>query len=414
MIIIHSASSTARLTVCLLLMSICVPWISSCVSPVGYLPVSEKRSPFIIDDLPYPELLTALDHHFNYLSKFPENEKVSEQLGSLTYKDLKKSLLTFRAIIERNPSPLELDRLVRKHFSIYQAQGRARGKKNTILLTGYYEPVFEGSLVSQPPFVYPLYSVPQLLVSSKDPVTGKTRVGRRDKHGNLAPFWSRKEIDTTGLLRGEELVYLKDPMDAYLLHVQGSGRIRLQDGSVRSIHYGASNGRKYRSLGKLFVDKNIMALEDVSIPAIRAYFNTHPEDLGRMLNHNPRYIFFKWGDDKGPRGSIGEVLTPGRSVAIDHDTFPTGAIGYLVSRKPLLDDNGSIESWITFSRFVLPQDSGSAIKGAGRVDLFMGNSRYAETAASHMKEEGKFYLLIQNNWELPQKSGTLSLITDIH
>jgi membrane-bound lytic murein transglycosylase A len=257
-----------------------------------------------------------------------------------------------------------------------------------------------------------LYSVPEQLIKRKDPATGKTRVGRADNKGNLVPFWSRREIDGDGILKGDELVYLKDPMDAYMLHIQGSGRVRLQDGSIRSIHYGASNGRGYKSLGKLFVDRKIMKLKEVSIPAIRAYFDEHPEDITQMLYHNPRYIFFKWGDDKGPRGSIGEILTPGRSIAIDHDTFPAGAIGYLVSKKPVLDKSGSIESWITFSRIVFPQDSGSAIKGPGRVDLFMGNGQYAETAASHMKEEGKFYLLIQNSCELPQKSGTLSLITD--
>ena len=189
--------------------------------------------------------------------------------------------------------------------------------------------------------------------------------------------------------------------------------MRLRDGSIRSIHYGASNGLAYRSLGKLFVDEKIMKLAEVSIPSIRAYFVEHPEDIERMLHHNPRYIFFKWGDDRGPRGAIGEILTPGRSVAIDHDSFPAGAIGYLVSKKPVLNSAGHIERWITFSRFVLPQDAGSAIKGPGRVDLFMGNGLYAETAASHMKEEGKFYLLIQNSWELPAKSGTLSLVTDI-
>ena len=170
-----AASTTGRLFANFLLLSICVLWASSCSSPVNYMWLPEKRQPFIIDDLSYRDLLTAIDRHLNYLNKFPENDPISDQLAPLTYRALKESLLSFRSIIESKPSPLELDRLVREQFSIYQAQGRARGKKDTILLTGYYEPVFEGSLIAQPPFVYPLYRVPERLISSKDPHTGKNQ-----------------------------------------------------------------------------------------------------------------------------------------------------------------------------------------------------------------------------------------------
>ena len=141
-----------------------------------------------------------------------------------------------------------------------------------------------------------------------------------------------------------------------------------------------------------------MKVADVSVPTMRHYFNQNPDKRTPMLHNNPRYIFFKWGDNQGPRGSLGVVLTPGRSVAIDHSVLPTGAIGYLISRKPVLDDDGIITDWKTFSRFVLPQDSGSAIKGAGRVDLFWGADRYAETAASHMKEPGQFYFIMKKQF----------------
>jgi membrane-bound lytic murein transglycosylase A len=137
-----------------------------------------------------------------------------------------------------------------------------------------------------------------------------------------------------------------------------------------------------------------MTRSAVSIESIRTYFDDHPESLEPMLFHNPRYIFFDWGDDRGPRGSIGQVLTPQRSVALDHDIFPTGAIGYLISRRPVLDANGAINHWKIFGRFVLPQDSGAAIKGAGRVDLFMGSDYYAEKAAGHMNEPGSLFFLL--------------------
>lgn len=113
-----------------------------------------------------------------------------------------------------------------------------------------------------------------------------------------------------------------------------------------------------------------------------------------MLYHNPRYIFFKWGDDKGPRGSLGQILTSHRSIAIDHKVFPTGAIGYLVSRRPIINEDGTVNHWKPFGRFVLPQDSGAAIKGAGRVDLFWGSDYYAEKAAGTMKETGNLFFLL--------------------
>ncbi len=141
-----------------------------------------------------------------------------------------------------------------------------------------------------------------------------------------------------------------------------------------------------------------MKVSDVSITSMREYFIQHPEKMTRMLRNNRRYIFFKWGNDDGPKGSLGEVLTPGRSVAIDHTVFPTGTFGYLVSRRPVLNNDGSIHHWQQFSRFVLPQDSGSAIKGAGRIDLFWGAGNYARTAANHMKEKGQFYFLIKKQF----------------
>jgi membrane-bound lytic murein transglycosylase A len=186
------------------------------------------------------------------------------------------------------------------------------------------------------------------------------------------------------------------------MHVQGSGRVELADGTIRAVSYGGSNGHSYRSLGKRFVDLAIMPKEEVSIPRIRAYFATHPDKTIPMLHENPRYIFFRWGDEQGPRGALGTILTAGRSVAIDHSALPTGALGYLVSSKPVLSEDGTIDHWRPFGRFVLPQDSGSAIRGPGRVDLFWGNDHYAEIAASHMNEPGELFFLVKKNFDLAE------------
>lgn len=367
-------------------------FVAGCALIAGNLvEINTGRFPFFIDDSSQSSLIKAIDQHIGYLRKKSSDDTLTFGTLRVSPEVLIESLTYFSNLVETESNPLELNRLIRENFRIFKAAGRKN--KGDMLVTSYYEPTFEGSLTKTYPYIYPLHKVPQTLVVKR--IKGFKKTGRLDEAGNLVPFWSRKEIVSQNLLKQEELVYLKDRMDAYLLQVQGSGRIRLPNGSLKSLHFAGSNGLEYESLGKLFVDKDLMTVKQVNIEAIRTYFDNHPEDMDEMLFHNPRYIFFQWGDDQGPRGSLGEILTADRSVAIDHSILPTGAIGYLVSRRPVLNDNGTINHWRVFSRFVLPQDSGSAIKGPGRVDLFLGNGHYAETAAGHMKETGELYFLLK-------------------
>ncbi len=365
---------------------------SGCMITEHYLiGVGPGNYPVFVDDHSRDSLIEALDRHLAYLQKKKPSDTVVVGNLRLTNQMQVESLATFRELVLTSFSPLELSQAIRQHFHLYQAAGR--NEKGEMLVTGYYEPLFEGSLENSGPYRYPLYGLPDALIRK----TGDAAisVGRYDEQGRLVPFWSRAEIETQNLLREDELVYLKDRLDAYLLQVQGSGRILLPDGTSRSLHFAGSNGREYNSLGKLFVDEQIMDPDQVSIESMRVYFKEHPEHMERMLFHNPRYIFFAWGDDLGPRGSLGQILTPQRSVAVDHDVLPTGAVGYLVSKRPVLDEQGGINHWKSFGRFVLPQDSGAAIKGSGRIDLFLGSGPYAELAAGTMKEPGRLYFLIK-------------------
>ena len=376
------------LTISIFLLLILNPLLLSCghIDP-GLIEIKQGDSPFFVDDAPPDGLINAIDQHLNYLSTTRRTEG-GDQLG-IPRDEFHRSLKTFRELLVSNPDPIRLNQLVRTHFQLYQATGRDRDQE--MLVTGYYEPMFAGSLERDNVYKFPLYSRPPSLITSHQ---GENKIGRLDDSGRLVPFWTRREIETANPLTGHEMVWLKDRLDAYLLQVQGSGRILLPDGTTRAVHYAASNGLEYQSLGKLFVDEQIMTREEVSIDAIRNYFDSHPAQMERMLHHNPRYIFFKWGDDRGPRGSLGQVLTADRSIAVDHTVFPSGAIGYLVSRRPVLNDDGTVNHWKTFGRFVLPQDSGAAIKGPGRVDLFLGNDYYAEKAAGSMKEKGSLFFLL--------------------
>jgi membrane-bound lytic murein transglycosylase A len=360
------------------------------------------KAPEFSDDLSYDSLLSAAQRHAEYLKNKDYNDLTT--IGQITYSAdwLRQSIKDFAEKIKVNPSPDELHRFIIENYDIYQAGGREDKKRRQMLVTGYYEPLFEGNLTRTAPYLYPLYSPPDDLVKEESSDGNPPRIGRITDNG-FTSYWSRTEIETLDVAQGYELVYLKDPFDAFLLHVQGSGRIRLPDNSIRAIRFAVSNGLEYNSVGKLLVDEKRMSLTEVSVPAIRNYLNQHPEQRQRILRHNPRFIFFNWGDDLGPRGSSGAILTPGRSIAIDSSILPDGAIGYLMTQKPEVNQHGKIIDWSPLNRFVLPQDSGAAIKGAGRVDLFWGHGYYAELAANHMKEDGELYFLVKKGYQHQQR-----------
>jgi len=355
--------------------------------------ITAKQAPDFSDDMDYHSLLSAAQSHIEFLEKHGSNVEVFPAEKTPSAGDLLQSIHKLTEILRQNPTSETLHRFIIDNYDIYQAGGREGKKDRQMLVTGYCEPVFEGSLTRTKRFSYPIYSPPDDLIQETDS-DNKTRTGRLV--GNVFhKYWSREEIEKLGLLKGNELAWLKDPFDAFLLHIQGSGRIRLPDNSLRAVHFASSNGLEYNSIGKLLVDEKKIVLKEVTIPTIRGYLDRHPEELQRILHHNPRFIFFNWGDNRGPRGSSGVVLTPGRSIAIDNSVLPNGVIGYLSTTTPKVNRQGEITGWTALKRFVFPQDSGSAIKGAGRVDLFWGHDSYAEIAANHMKEKGKLYFLVQ-------------------
>ncbi len=364
-----------------------------------YQPLHHLRpneSPDFVDDMDRASLIESTRRQLSYLKRQDQAQTIT--FGTVTYTNswLLHSIEIFLEKVCQNPSEKELQRFISENFLVFQAGGRKDLGHRRMLVTGYYEPIFEGSLTRTPPFLTPIYSTPSSLVTVRG-ANGEHRVGRYGHDGKFERYWSRKEIETNcDLLQGSELAYLKDPYDAFLLHVQGSGNIQFPDSSIRAIRFAASNDLEYKSIGKLLVDEKVMTLKEVTVPAIRTYLQQHPEQQLRILHHNPRFIFFNWGDDGlGPKGSSGESLTPGRSVATDGTALPRGSIGYLVSRTPLIGKNGQIAGWRPLTRFVFSQDTGAAIKGTGRVDIFFGKGKDAEFSANHMKENGQLYFLVK-------------------
>lgn len=377
--------------------------LSGCSRPVPrdtYQPLyrlAEVEGPVFADDLDIDSLIKSARHQVAYLQKKDPAQVIAFGADRYDNRWLLLSVQEFLAKLQLYPDNSELNRFFKDKYLVYQAGGRTKSQDRRMLVTGYYEPRFAGSLSKKPPFLTPIHALPKSLVIQST-ADGRKIIGRYNQDHTFVNFWSRAEIENRNLLHEDELAFLQDPFDAFLLHVQGSGQIQLPDKSIRSVRFSGSNGLAYKSIGKLLVDEKILTLEEANIPAIRAYLHDHPEQQQRILQQNPRFIFFSWGDTLPPKGSSGEPLTPGRSIAIDPSALPGGTIGYLASRRPVMAGNGTITGWTPLNRFVFPQDSGAAIKGTGRVDIFWGAGNYAEVAASHMKEEGTLFFLVKKGF----------------
>lgn len=350
------------------------------------------------DDLDSESLTLAVRRNLEYLDRLNPETVFHYGPHDFTVQQVRESQEVFLDLLSKGLDAGQLSREIRKKFRVYRATGRAGDTR--VLFTGYYEPMYEGSLAPDETFRYPLYRPPDDLMRIdlslfSEKFKGENIVARIEGK-KILPYYSRYQIEAERVLEGKdlEIAWLKDPLDVAFLHIQGSGRLRLPGGRVLLVHYQASNGRPYRSIGRYMIEKGFLAREEMSMQAIRKYLTENPGVLDEVLNYNPSYVFFRQVEN-GPLGSLGVLLTPGRSVALDSKIFPKGALGFISCQKPLVNDQGDIIGWTKFSRFVLNQDSGGAIKGAGRADIFWGSGPYAELAAGHLQHEGDLYILIK-------------------
>jgi membrane-bound lytic murein transglycosylase A len=359
--------------------------------PVRFCP------PTFQDDMDFESLKIALERNLVYLNRIDQQTIYQYGPHKFTCKQVRESQEAFLKLISENHDWKQLNRKIRKQFKIYRAAGRAGNNK--VLFTGYFEPVLEASLAPDDTFKYPLYGKPDDLVridlSLFDKRFKDDRITARIDGNKVIPYFTRSQIEVEKVLDGKglEVAWLKDPLDTVFLHIQGSGKLKLRDGKTIRVGYQASNGRPYRSIGRYMLDKGFLTKEEMSMQAIREYLSEHPEVINDVLSCNPSYVFFRILESE-PLGNINVPLVPGRSLALDARVFPKGALAFVSCQKPTVDDEYRITDWKKFSRFVLNQDTGGAIKGAGRADLFWGSGPFAEAAAGHMKHEGDLYLLI--------------------
>ncbi|HEY0588409.1 MAG TPA: murein transglycosylase A [Pseudoduganella sp.] len=265
---------------------------------------------------------------------------------------------------------------------------------NSGLITGYYEPLLRGARKKGGPYQTPLYKVPDDMViidvGSVYPELAGKRVRGRLKGKRVVPYPAREEISRSGL-PGNELLWVDDSVEAFFLEVQGSGRVQLPDGETVRVAYADQNGRPYQSIGKWLVQKGELTTEQATAQGIKAWIDGHPTRQQELFNANPSYVFFKeekLPDPKvGPKGTLNVPLTPQRSVAIDRTQLPLGAPVYLNTTLPGDDE-------LPLQRLMLAQDTGGAIKGAIRLDLFFGFGSEAADFAGRMKQRGSIWVLL--------------------
>jgi len=338
------------------------------------------------DDLECDLLEIAINRSIRFYQRTGKDRVYRVADKAISSRQLQETLEAFRDMLRGACSPSRLKKRLAEEFMIYHVTGTEAG--GHALFTGYYEPLLDGSLERTEKYRCPLYRVPP------DLITKDKNIGRM-QDGEFVPYYSRREIDVDKVLEGKnlELVWVADPVDLFSLHIQGSGKIRLENGDLLTVGYAHTNGRPFRSVSKFMLENGKIQSNEVTYrhPFLRGKSD---QEIYDALSYNERYTFFRFLDQE-PLGSLGEPVTPGRSIATDPDFFPEGALAFIRLRKPVFDEEGKMKERIDFSRFVLSQDKGAAIKGPGRVDLFCGFGENAEFTAGTLKEKGELYLLLK-------------------
>ncbi|MEO8509063.1 MAG: MltA domain-containing protein [Betaproteobacteria bacterium] len=292
------------------------------------------------------------------------------------------------------------------HFIPY-AVGAADGN-GVGLVTGYYEPLLAGSRTRSQQFAIPLYAPPEDLLTvdlgELYPELKDKRVRGRVEGKKVVPYWPRAELERNPQrLAAKSLVYVADPVEAFFLEIQGSGRIALADGSVVRLNYADQNGYPYRSIGRVLIDRGELPLERTSMQGIRAWARANPDKLRGLLDENPSYVFFREvpapaagsidARIDGPLGALGVPLLAGRTIAVDPRSIPLGAPVFLATTMPL--------SKMPLTRLTLAQDTGGAIRGVVRADFFWGFGPQAGQEAGRMRQDGRMWLLWPKDARLP-------------
>jgi membrane-bound lytic murein transglycosylase A len=326
-------------------------------------------------------LLTALNLSLGWFAK-PSSRKFFP-VQDITHERAAASLTAFREILTSAHSGDELQARILAGFDVYESVGC--DDAGTVLFTGYYTPIFDGSLTPTDEYRWPLYKAPPDLV--KD---ARGDGMRKLPDGSLVPYYTRAEIEA-GAAKGQELVYLKDRFEAFVCTVEGSAQLRLPDGSLFKAGYRANNGKKYTSVGLALVDAGLLPKEQLTLSNLIKFFQANPGKMDEFLPRNERYVFFQ-KTDTAPTGCLGVPVTERCTIATDKSVFPRGCLAFVDTQAPLATASGEPVK-ARWQHFALDQDSVGAIRAAGRADIYVGIGDQAGRVAGWMLDEGRLYYL---------------------
>jgi membrane-bound lytic murein transglycosylase A len=330
-------------------------------------------------------LLAAIDHSLQYLSTPKSLEAYRNySVPGVTHDRVWRSLQRFRQLLLTSRSAKQLQARVEREFEFYRSVGK--DGQGTIGFTGYFEPIHTASRQPTHEFRYPIFRLPPDFASWQLPHPTRTALeGADGLQFSQSP------------LQGLELAWLRDRLEAYLIQVQGSARLNLTDGSKMTVGFAGNTRYPYISLGKELVNAGKIRQEDLSLPVVIQYFQQNPADLNVYLPRNDRFVFFQETGGTPATGNLGVPVTPERSIATDKTLFPPGALALITTQIPYPDQRGQLTQRSVL-RYVLDQDTGGAIKGAGRVDIFMGTGKLAGDRAGLINSPGSlYYLLLKEN-----------------
>lgn len=295
--------------------------------------------------------------------------------GPISHPHAQASAFAIKAIGDETGNTAEALAQFRENFDVWESVGW--DGSGDVLYTGYFSPVFTASRTPNEQYRFPLYKRPSDLQSN--PNTGEV----------IGGYPSRAELEQSGKLQGLELVYLPSRLDAYIIEVNGSAKLNMTDGSVMYVGFAGTNGHDYTSIRKLLVQDGLLDENTAGLPAIRAYFNANPGQLEQYISQNARFVFFQpYQANNWPAGSMGFQVTPMRSLATDKTIFPRGSVVFTNTTMPTPSGVGG------FNQLMLDQDTGGAIRAAGRADIYIGIGEQAETLAGRQAANGKLYYFL--------------------
>ena len=317
-----------------------------------------------------------------------ENKRIPRKTWCL------KTSQAFLELANQSKTTSHLWEKAKQLFNWYKSSGN-NGTGN-VLYTGYFLPTLYGTRLPDSINKYPLYKRPKDLVRVK--IAGQYLWKKLNPDGSYSKYLTRHDIDWNYGLDNKnlEIAYVDDPVAAFFLHIQGSGIVHLKNSSERIlVNYAAQNGHPYVAIGKVLKNEGVDKYYYSSLQGLDEYFTENPHEIDRVFPKNPSYVFFQEAST-GPYGANGTVLVPGQAIAIDSTKYPYGALALIKTQQPIITDN-EIVNWIDFTRLMTTQDTGGAIKGAGRVDIYWGSGEYAALAAGYQNHEGELFFAVHPN-----------------